>query len=314
MIMQREKQAAGTVLLVRPVAFHGNPETVASNAFQRSPEVADPAAEQAAAAVEFDGLVGALRAAGVETVVVDDLARPPTPDSIFPNNWVSFHADGTVVLYPMMAPSRRGERRRDILEYLSHEQGFRVGRVLDLSGHEAEGRFLEGTGSMVLDRVNRIAYACLSARTDVEVLAEAAHLLDYEPIAFVAVDADGVPVYHTNVLMCIGTDFAVLCEEAISDAGQRAAVHRRLEETGHEVIPIRLEQMAGFAANMLELVGPGGERLLALSARALEALDDEQCAALAARCRLVVAPVAAIEEGGGGSVRCMLAEVHLPRK
>jgi hypothetical protein len=314
MTMQPEKQAAGTVFMVRPVAFHGNPETVASNAFQRPPEVADPAAEQAAAAVEFEGLVDALRAAGVEVVVVDDSASPPTPDSIFPNNWVSFHADGTVVLYPMMAPCRRRERRRDVLEHLSQELGFRIDRVVDLSGHEAEGRFLEGTGSMVLDRVNRVAYACLSARTDVEVLAEAARVLDYEPIAFVAVDANGMPVYHTNVLMCLGTDFAVLCEEAISDAAQRAAVHRRLEETGHAVIPIRLEQMCGFAGNMLELAGPGGERLLALSARALETLDEAQRAALEARCRLVVAPIAAIEEGGGGSVRCMLAEVHLPRK
>jgi hypothetical protein len=276
--------------------------------------VADPAAEQAAAAVEFEGVVDALSAAGVEVVVVDDSASPPTPDSIFPNNWVSFHADGTVVLYPMMAPCRRRERRRDVLEHLSHELGFRIDRVVDLSGHEADGRFLEGTGSMVLDRVNRVAYACLSARTDVEVLAEAARVLDYEPVAFVAVDANGMPVYHTNVLMCLGADFAVLCEEAISDAAQRAAVHRRLEETGHAVIPIRLEQMCGFAGNMLELAGPGGERLLALSARALETLDEAQRAALEARCRLVVAPIAAIEEGGGGSVRCMLAEVHLPRK
>ena len=314
MTTRPESQAAGAVLLVRPVAFHGNPETADSNAFQRPPAAADPAAEQAAAAVEFAGLVEALRAAGVTTVVVDDLAAPPTPDSIFPNNWVSLHGDGTAVLYPMMAPSRRGERRRDILELLSRERGFRVERVIDLSGHEAEGRFLEGTGSMVLDRVNRVAYACLSPRTDLEVLAEAAQVLDYEPIAFAAVDAGGVPVYHTNVLMCVGADFAVLCEEAISDAGQRAAVRRRLEESGHEVIPIRFGQMASFVGNMLELAGAGGERLLAMSARALEALDEGQRAALEARCRIVAAPIAAIEDGGGGSVRCMLAEIHLPRR
>lgn len=314
MSTEPEAQATGTVLLVRPVAFHGNPETAASNAFQRPPAIADPAAEQAAAAVEFAGLVDTLRAAGVDTIVVDDIARPATPDSIFPNNWITFHADGTVVLYPMMAPSRRGERRRDILELLSREHGFRVGRVIDLSGHEAQGRFLEGTGSLVLDRVHRVAYACLSPRTDLEVLAEAARVLDYEPVAFVAVDLDGVPVYHTNVMMCVGSDFALLCEEAIHDTGQRAAVRRRLEETGHEVIPIRCAQMACFAANMLELTGAGGQRLLAMSSRALEALDDEQRVALEARCRLVAAPIAAIEEGGGGSVRCMLAEVHLPRK
>lgn len=309
-----EKQSTGSVLLVRPVAFHGNPQTAGSNAFQRPPVAADPAADQAAAALEFAGLVDALCAAGVETIVVDDTARPATPDAVFPNNWVSFHADGTAVLYPMMAPNRRAERRRDILESLSSVHGFRIERVLDLSGREAEGRFLEGTGSMVLDRVNRVAYACLSARTDVELLAEAAQLLDYEPIAFAAADAGGMPIYHTNVMMCIGGDFAVLCEEAIGDAGQRTAVRRRLADTGHEVIPIRHEQMANFAGNMLELEGAGGERLLALSTRALDALEPGQRDRLAARCRLLAVPIATIEESGGGSVRCMLAEIHLPRR
>jgi hypothetical protein len=311
---QPERQATDAVLLVRPVAFHGNPQTAASNAFQRDPAAADPEAEQAAAAIEFGGLAGALREAGVEVVVVDDRASPPTPDAIFPNNWVSFHADGTAVLYPMMAPNRRGERRHDILELLSRERGFRVERIVDLSSHEDGGHFLEGTGSMVLDRVHRVAYACLSPRTDLEVFAEAAQLLDYEPIAFAATDGDGVPVYHTNVLMCVGSDFAVLCEEAIADAGQRSAVRRRLEQTGHELVAISRAQMASFAGNMLELASRDGERLLALSARALEALEPAQRAALEARCRLLVAPIAAIEEGGGGSVRCMLAEIHLPRR
>lgn len=309
-----ERQAANTVLLVQPVAFHGNPETADSNAFQRPPAAADPAAEQAAAKVEFDGLVNCLQAAGVATVIVADKMNPATPDAVFPNNWVSFHADGTVVLYPMMAPSRRGERRRDILELLSETHGFRIDRVLDLSHHERSGRFLESTGSMVLDRVNRVAYACLSARTDVAVLAEAAHLLDYEPLAFTATDADGVPVYHSNVMMCVGADFAVVCEEAITDQQQRRAVRTRLEQTGHEVIPITLAQMGDFAGNMLELTSADGARLLALSARALDTLQPRQLAALAARCRLVAAPIAAIEDGGGGSVRCMLAEIHLPRR
>jgi len=312
--MSHDNQAADTVLLVRPVAFHGNPETADSNAFQRPPEAADPAAEQAAAAVEFAGLVEALGAAGVNTVVVPDNLSPPTPDSVFPNNWVSFHADGTAVLYPMMAPSRRGERRRDILELLSSAHGFRIERVLDLSRHEEEGRFLEGTGSMVLDRVNRVAYACLSPRTDAEVFAEAARMLDYEPIAFLATDADDVPVYHSNVMMCLGADFAVLCEDAIRDPEQRAAVRRRLEQTGHEVVPIGFDQMRSFAGNMLELSGYDGERVLALSARALECLSPGQVQALESRCRLLPVPVAVIEEGGGGSVRCMLAEVHLPRR
>ena len=314
MTASKERQAAATVVLVRPVAFHGNPETAASNAFQRPPEAADPAAEQAAAAVEFEGLVAALAGAGVATVVVPDRAQPPTPDSIFPNNWLSLHADGTAVLYPMMAPSRRAERRRDVLELLGGEHGFRVERVLDLSAHEQEGRFLEGTGSMVLDRVNRVAYACLSPRTDAGVLAEAARLLDYEPLAFLAADEAGVPVYHTNVMMCVGSDFAVVCEEAICDPDQRAAVRARLEQGGHEIVPIDFAQMRSFAGNMLELADAGGGRVLALSARALESLRAEQVRALEARCRLLPVRVAAIEEGGGGSVRCMLAEVHLPRR
>jgi hypothetical protein len=314
MSVQIERQAAGAVLLVRPVAFHGNPETAATNAFQGEPAEGDPAAQQAAAAAEFSGFVELLGEAGVETVVIDDTATPPTPDSIFPNNWISTHADGTAVLYPMMAPSRRGERRRDILEFLSRERGFRIERVIDLSHHEAEGRFLEGTGSMVLDRVHRVAYACLSPRTDLELLAEAAQLLDYEPIAFGAVDAQGMQIYHTNVLMCIGNDFAVICEQAIDDAGQRAAVRRRLEDTGHEIVPISLAQMASFAGNMLELAGSGGERVLAMSTRALDALEPEQRETLAARCRLIARPIGTIEHGGGGSVRCMLAEIHLPKK
>jgi hypothetical protein len=314
MNVQSERQAAGAVLLVRPVAFHGNPETAATNAFQGAPGAADPAAQQAAAAREFAAFVGMLDEAGVETIVAEDTADPPTPDSIFPNNWISTHADGTAVLYPMMAPSRRAERRRDLLELLSRARGFRVERVIDLSHHEAEGRFLEGTGSMVLDRVHRVAYACLSPRTDLELLAEVAQLLDYEPVAFDAVDARGMQIYHTNVLMCVGGDFAVLCEEAISDAGQRTAVRRHLEETGHEVMPIRFAQMAAFAGNMLELAGIGGERLLVMSGRALKALEPEQRAMLESRCRLLASPISTIEDGGGGSVRCMLAEIHLPRK
>jgi hypothetical protein len=310
----RDRQAADAVLLVRPVAFRSNPETVESNAFQREPGAADPAAEQAAAAVEFAGLVGALADAGVETIVVDDSPRSDTPDAVFPNNWVSFHADGTAVLYPMMAENRRAERRADILERLSRERGFRIDRVLDLSASEHEGRFLEGTGSLVLDRVNRIAYACLSPRTDPEALAAACQALGYEPLVFAAVDEGGVPVYHTNVLMSVGTDFAVVCEEAIADAGQRAAVRRRLEETGHEVIPISLRQMGSFAGNVLEVASRSGERLVAMSARARGSLEPGQLAALEARARIVSAPIGTIEAAGGGSVRCMLAEIHLPRR
>jgi hypothetical protein len=300
--------------MVRPVAFHSNPQTAASNAFQSGPEFAEPEIAQAAAAAEFDGLAGALRAAGVETVVVGDTSTPATPDAVFPNNWVSFHADGTAVLYPMMAANRRGERRRDILELLSREHGFRIENVVDLSPHERAGHFLESTGSMVLDRVNRVASACLSPRTHLDVLAEAAQLLDYEPLAFAATDPDGVPIYHTNVLMSIGEDFAVVCPDSIADEGQRRAVLARLEQTGHDLILLATEQITRFAGNMLELRSPDGARVLAMSRQALECLHERQRSALASRCRIVSAPIETIETGGGGSVRCMLAEIHLPRR
>lgn len=309
-----ERQAADAVLMVRPVAFHSNPQTAASNAFQGGPETPPPAAAQAAAAVEFDRLAAALGDAGVEVIVVGDTSSPATPDAVFPNNWVSLHADGTAVLYPMMADNRRGERRRDILELLSREHGFRIDRVVDFSGHEQSGHFLEGTGSMVLDRVNRIAYACLSPRTHLDVLAEAAQQLDYDPVAFAATDAAGVPVYHTNVLLCVGEDFAVICADALPDEGQRRAVLQRLEQTGHELVRLDTEQLTRFAGNALELRSRSGERLLAISAQALGSLRDDQRAVLESRCRIVSAPIETIEACGGGSVRCMLAEIHLPRR
>jgi hypothetical protein len=305
-------QVTGTVLMIRPAAFRSNPQTAASNAFQRAPGVVPATLEQAAAETEFDGLVGALRAAGVEAIVEDDTLSPSTPDAIFPNNWVSFHAGGLVVLYPMMAPNRRRERRIDLIERLGSVHGFRVTEVVDLSFHEAEGRFLEGTGSMVLDRVNRVAYACLSPRTDLDVLAEFAQRLDYEPLAFAASD-DALAVYHTNVMMAIGEGFAVICAEAIDDPVQRAAVLGKLVATGHEVIEISRDQMRSFAGNMLALAAPDGGQLLAMSARAAASLTEGQREALERRARFVVAPIDGIESSGGGSVRCMLAEVHLPR-
>jgi hypothetical protein len=306
-------QTTGTVLMIRPVAFRSNPQTAASNAFQRAPGVVPASLEQAAAETEFDGLVRALRAAGVEVIVEEDTLEPSTPDAVFPNNWVSFHANGLVVLYPMMAPNRRRERRIDVIERLGAEHGFRIAEVVDLSYHEAEGRFLESTGSMVLDRVNRVAYACLSPRTHIDVLAEVAQRLNYEPLAFAASDGNGVPVYHTNVMMAVGEGFAVICAEAIDEPVQRSAVLGKLAATGHEIIEIDRGQMQSFAGNMLALAGPDGAQLLAMSARAAAALTAEQRAALEGHARIVAAPIDGIESSAGGSVRCMLAEVHLPR-
>lgn len=297
--------------MIRPARFASNPLTAASNRFQGKTSLS--AEEQHAAALqEFDGLVDTLRGAGIEVIVFDDTANPHTPDAIFPNNWISMHADGRVVLYPMEAANRRVERRLDIVAYLGQEAGRRVTEIVDLSGHEANGHYLEGTGSMVLDRTHRIAYACMSSRTHLDPLGDFAQRMGYEVIAFDAVDGDGIPIYHTNVLMNIGEALAVICDEAIRQEDQRLAVVTGLRDTGHEVVHLSSAQLNAFAGNMLELRNKDGERILALSQQAYDSLDDDQRATLAANSRIVHASIDTIETSAGGSVRCMLAEVHLP--
>lgn len=310
--MPTEPQSARAVMMIRPVRFFANPETRASNAFQRDDLALDAAAQQAQALREFEGLAGALREAGVRVCVFDDTPAPATPDAIFPNNWISFHADGRVVLYPMMAVNRRAERRTDVIEALGRDHGFRVGEVLDLTHHEAAGRFLEGTGSLVLDRVHRVAYACLSPRTDPAVLADFAARLGYAVVSFEALGPDGKPIYHTNVLMSVGAGFAAIGATAIPDAARREAVLASLRATGHEVVLLDAAQLLAFAGNMLALEAEDGSRVLAMSARAERSLSAEQRALLRRHARIVAAPIDTIEDCAGGSVRCMLAEVCLP--
>lgn len=285
--------------------------TAESNLFQGR-NTGTPEEQQEAALREFDALVAALRSADVNVVVVDDTPKPHTPDSIFPNNWVSFHADGRVLLYPMEAPNRRTERRSDIIAKLGGELGFRVTEVVDLSDHEDAGHYLEGTGSMVLDRVNKIAYACLSTRTQLAPLGDFAQRMDYEVVAFDAVDRNGVPIYHTNVLMNVGEAVAVICDEAIPREEQRSAVLNRLQKTGHQIVSLSFDQLDAFAGNMLELRNKGGDRVLAMSSQAWGSLTDEQRERLLANGKIVSAPIDNIESSAGGSVRCMLAEIHLP--
>jgi len=311
MTKQHEAQLASTVLMIRPAAFESNPLTASSNRFQGKSS-ATPEEQHAIALQEFDGLVTALRTAGVEVLVVDDTPEPHTPDAIFPNNWISMHADGRVVLYPMEAENRRTERRGDIVEYLGAETGRQVSEVVDLSPHEANGHYLEGTGSMVLDRANRVAYACVSTRTHLDPLGDFAQRLGYDVVAFEAVDASGVPIYHTNVLMNIGEKLAVICDAAIQRDDQRQAVISRLRQSGHDVLHLSYEQLDAFAGNMLELRNTAGERVLAMSQRAYASLDPDQLVALGANGRIVTAAIDNIESSAGGSVRCMLAEVHLP--
>ncbi len=306
-----ESQLASTVLMIRPVRFQQNPLTAGSNAFMGGID-ASAAEQQALALTQFEALATALEAAGVHVVVVDDTPEPHTPDSVFPNNWVSFHADGKVVLYPMEASNRRTERRRDVLDILHDEHGFRVGEVIDLSAHEANGHFLEGTGSLVLDRRNRVAYACLSSRTHLDPLGDFAQQLDYDVVAFNAVDRDGVPIYHTNVMMSVGDRLAVVCSRAISDPEQRSAVLSSLEQSGRQVVDIDYDQLERFAGNMLELRAADGATVMAMSRQALDALTPTQRSTIEAADRIAVADIGDIEASAGGSVRCMLAEVHLP--
>ena len=307
-----EPQLANGVLMIRPVRFESNPMTAESNKFQGRSK-ATPAQQNRQAQREFDTLADALRDAGVAVVVVNDTIEPHTPDSIFPNNWISLHNDGRVVLYPMQAPNRRTERRLDIIEQLGSEYGYVVRDIIDLSAHENAGHFLEGTGSMVLDRANHVAYACLSSRTQLDPLGDFAQRMDYDVVTFDAVDRNGVPIYHTNVLMNIGERIAVICDAAIPDDEQRAAVLRRLRDTGHEVVSLSYDQLDAFAGNMLELRDADGARVTAMSQQAYDSLDTRQLECLRVNGRVVRAAIDNIEASAGGSVRCMLAEIHLPR-
>jgi hypothetical protein len=299
--------------MVRPARFACNPQTAASNAFQQPPTPLVGNDLQTAALREFDGLSQALERAGVEVLIAPDDPEPAKPDAIFPNNWVSFHRDGTVALYPMMALNRRWERREEILEQVIRNGAFRVSRTVDLTHREAEEKFLEGTGSVVLDRTHRVAYACSSPRTDLDVLGEFAQQLDYELMTFDALDSGGRAIYHTNVLMAIGTGFAVICGESIANAAHRAAVLSKLRITGHDVVDITQQQMAQFAANVLELASPTA-KLIALSMTALESLNRTQLGILESHAALLPVAIPTIERVGGGGVRCMLAEIHLPKR
>jgi hypothetical protein len=310
------QQCASAVLMIRPAAFDYNPETAVTNRMQQPGAGAAP--QQAQALSEFEQFTRALRSEGIAVCAVDDTALPAKPDAIFPNNWVSFHEDGTVVLYPMQAESRRRERRPEIIDTVVEKLGFRVSRVLDLTKNEAAGRFLEGTGSLVLDRCNRVAYACISPRTHPALVEEWARELGYEAVLFEAFDRGGVPFYHTNVMMCIGARMAVLGTCAMS-SDDRARVIERLEITGRDVIEIQYDEIEQFAGNMLELASwdeaLGDYRLLVMSDAARRALRPEVYTRLSASTDCILAvPIPTIERLGGGSVRCMLAEVFLPVK
>jgi len=295
--------------MVRPAAFGYNRETAASNAFQQA-GAADDAAK---ARAEFDAFARALAGEGVTVCVAEDTPTPAKPDAVFPNNWVSFHADGTLVLYPMEARSRRLERRQEVIDQVVKELGFRVTHFLDLMHHEDEGRYLEGTGSLVLDHAGRVAYACASSRTHPQLVQEWAEALGYESVVFQAADSAGLALYHTNVLMCIGARVVVVATAAIAPA-DRARVLERLRASGRELIEIGHEELRHFGGNMLELgtwdEALGDSHVLVMSDSARRALQAPTFAQLSGCTDAVlVVPIPTIERAGGGSVRCMLAEV-----
>lgn len=304
-------QCADTVLMVRPKAFGFNPETAATNTFQQPKAASSDPAE--AARAEFAQLVRALESEGVSVCAVEDSAPPVKPDAVFPNNWLSFHPCGTLVLYPMANASRRAERRQEVIDAAIAEVGFRLRHLIDLTYFEDEGKFLEGTGSLVLDHAERVAYACLSPRTHPEVVSEWAGELGYEAVTFAAANRQGVPLYHTNVLMCIGARGVIIGSEAIAPT-DRPRVLERLGASGREVIEIGHAEIEGFAGNMLELAtwdeALGDSKVLVMSERARRALKPQVFAQLSGCTDAVLAvPIPTIETLGGGSVRCMLAEV-----
>ncbi|MEZ0542124.1 citrulline utilization hydrolase CtlX [Fibrella arboris] len=308
-----QSQTTSRLLMIRPVRFGFNEQTADSNAFQ-DPSLANQPFEraQADAQREFDEMVRQLRASGVDVMVYNDTPEPHTPDSIFPNNWVSFHFSGTVVLYPMQAENRRAERRQDIIDELA--QRFHVAKLVDLTAFENEGKYLEGTGSLVLDRMSRVAFACLSPRTHPDVLAEFSRQTGYRTVFFNAVDQAGQAVYHTNVLMSIGDSFAVVCLQAIQNLDDRLMVRQELERLGKRVIEITLEQMNAFAGNILLVQTTRGQKLLIMSKQAHQSLTDKQIDVLDDYATIQTFDLATIEANGGGSARCMMAEVHLPSK
>ena len=301
---------ARCVLMIEPVAFGYNPETAGNNYFQQ-PTDAEPAAVQQLAHAEYTRMVETLRAKGIDVISIRDTEQPLTPDSIFPNNWISFDAEGQVVLYPMYAKNRRSERRLDILDIIE-KQGHQLNNVVDFSFGEDENRFLEGTGSMVFDHQHKIAYAALSERTDKSVFLQYCETFGFEPVAFTAyqtVANERKPVYHTNVMLCVADTFAVICAESIDNEQERSEVLASLRRTHKIVVEISESQMHAFAGNMLQLANARGERFLVMSQTAFDTLTADQLTTLSGDSEIIVCPIPTIEQMGGGSVRCMMAEV-----
>lgn len=310
--MQNIQQTTDTLLMVRPAHFGFNEETAGNNAFQVNDQSLSANEIQEQAKAEFDAFVAKLRAAGIKVIVVEDTSTPLTPDAVFPNNWVTFHQDGLIITYPMYAPKRRLERREDVLNDLGRQ--FAITNHVRMEAHEEQDKFLEGTGSMILDRPNRLVYACLSPRTDAVLLDEFARITGYTPVVFHATDAQGQDIYHTNVMMAVGESFVVIVLDSVRDEQEKAALLARFAATGKEVIELSLAQMMTFAGNMLQVRNSAGETFLVMSTQAYESLQTKQITQIEKHTRILHSPIKTIETYGGGSARCMMAEVFLPER
>ncbi len=313
--MNSMKQITNNILMIRPVAFRMNEQTAVNNYYQKVLDNLTPATVNAKAQQEFDAFVEKLRAVGVNVTVVDDTVDPDTPDSIFPNNWISFHESGEVVLYPMFAENRRLERREDILDILE-EQGFEINDIWDYTSAEEDDLFLEGTGNLLLDRTNEIAYCALSPRADEGLVIEFCEDFEMNPVifeAFQTVDGERKNIYHTNVMMCLGDTFAVICADTIDDKQERKIVLNHLKESGKEVVLITEDQVNNFAGNMLQVLGANEQKYLVMSTQAFNSLTDGQIKILEKHATILHSSLDTIEACGGGSARCMMAEVFLPK-
>jgi len=309
------KQITNNILMIRPVAFRMNEQTAVNNYYQKVLEGLNADQIQVNALQEFDDYVTKLKAIGIYVIVINDTPEPSTPDSIFPNNWVSFHESGKVGLYPMFAENRRLERMEGILDRIVGE-GFKIEEVIDITKYEHEGKNLEGTGSLILDRENKLAYAALSERTSEEILAIFEEKFGYKPVVFHSnqtVGGERLPIYHTNVMMCVADRFAIICADSIDDRAERINTLNALTESGKEVIEITEAQVSQFAGNMLQVAGTNNQPYLIMSTAAYTSLTEEQIEAIEKYCPIVHSSLDTIEALGGGSARCMMAEVFLPK-
>ena len=310
------RQTTNTILMIRPINFRMNEQTAVNNYYQKVLDNTLPASVNAKAQEEFDNYVEKLKSYGINVIVVSDTNDFDTPDSIFPNNWISFHENGTVGIYPMFAENRRLERREDVLETIE-QKGFIINDIIDYTSAEEQDVFLEGTGSLLLDRINRKAYCALSPRADEELFIEFCEDFEYSPVIFTAnqtVNGERKAIYHTNVMMCLAETFAVICLDTIDDKKEKKEVLKHLKQDNKEVITITEDQVNNFAGNMLQVKGTNDELFLVMSQAAYDCLDKQQISKIEKHCKIISSSLDTIEACGGGSARCMMAEVFLPKK